>query len=287
MAHSNPQPNGSSHGSPSGKKKPTKVKRPKTDLSAFLNYPIGTMGESEFAQLCEQIRAVVAPQTDFEELGVEAILWSFRRIRDAEKAIAQGVKGARAFYKHEVQSFRGCQRTLDLSRELFEAERQYEESRARASQSPPSAGPPTKEPASPSLILPSQQDFWRPARATPKPEAAPEPEPAPGPTPAEDESFEDIDELEAASEDWRARIAMVPAVDPRWPVLDQFDIRVDDVLNLRDRGVSEEEVLEQYPGLTFMDLAACYSCEVEGYRGPLEPPYPADITLVDDNADSD
>lgn len=299
MANSNRQPNGSSDGSPSGKKKTTKVKRPKTDLSAFLLYPISAMDEPAFAQLCEQIRSLLAPQSAFETRAVEAILWSFKRIRDAQKAIILGDKGAATFYKYEVESFRAGQRALDGYRKLIEAEREYLDSLASPSRSSPSqpltsAIPLSTEPApepEPSPEFLPRQNFWRAAEATFEPAPAPEPEPTPEPVVEpildEEEFFDEVDEIEGAAEDWRARIAMVPAVDPRWPVLDQFDLRVDDILTLRDRGVPEEEILEQHPGLTFMDLSSCYACEAEGYRGPLEPPYPVDITLVDDNADSD
>ena len=74
---------------------------------------------------------------------------------------------------------------------------------------------------------------------------------------------------------------MVPKLDARWPVLDQLGIPVDDVLSLRDRGRAEFDVYEAFPDLAPEDLDACYACERDGLRGPLEPPYPADIAVLE------
>lgn len=53
------------------------------------------------------------------------------------------------------------------------------------------------------------------------------------------------------------------------------------MLSLRDRGRSESDLFDAFPGLTADDLAACYACEHDGLRGPLEPPYPADIAVLE------
>ncbi|MEW4567857.1 hypothetical protein AB1L88_08315 [Tautonia sp. JC769] len=249
--------------------------RQKTDLTIFLHYPLGSMNDGDFQALCHQIRALLAPRTDLEERGIDIILWTFERVRRACTALDQGVPGADQYLKAMLTSFRERQKTFDLLRKIIDSD---PENTSLASILVPEAPPRPANSISPAPQPPP----------TPEPAPEPEPEPALPPQAATDADDDDeIDEIEAAARDWRSRIAMVPSFDPRWPALDQFNLRVDDILTMRDHGVPEDEILERHPGLTYTDLACCYSCEADGYRGPLEPPYPDDITLVEDDPEAD
>jgi hypothetical protein len=231
------------------------------------------MNDDDFQAVCHQIRALLAPRTDMEERGIDIILWTFERVRKAYAALDQGVPGAHQYLKAMLTSFRERQKTFDLIRKIIDSD---PGNCSLASVLLPEAPP------KPAASVPS---------APPQP-SKPEPEPEPTLAPedaidAGNNDEDEIDEIEAAARDWRSRIAMVPSFDPRWPALDQFNLRVDDLLTMRDHGVPEDEILERHPGLTYTDLACCYSCEADGYRGPLEPPYPDDITLVEDDPESD
>jgi hypothetical protein len=80
---------------------------------------------------------------------------------------------------------------------------------------------------------------------------------------------------------------MVPCVDARWPVVDRLGITVDMLLDFRDHGHADDEILALNPGLTYSDLAACYACEADGFRGPLEPPYPEDLAILEESDEPD
>ncbi|WP_169976664.1 DUF433 domain-containing protein [Tautonia rosea] len=237
--------------------------RPKTDLSLFLQYPLGSMNDAAFRTICDQIRALLAPRTDLEHRGIDIILWTFERVRRAYAALDQGVPGANHYLKTMLASFRSRQQTFDLLRSIIDSDPDH----------------------------PSLKSLPLPVAPSKSPASVPPPQvhaPDPTPTPEDDDhEMDEVDEIEAAARDWRSRVAMVPSFDPRWPVLDQFNLRVDDILSMRDHGVPEDEILERHPGLTYTDLACCYSCEADGYRGPLEPPYPDHITLVVDDPESD
>lgn len=243
--------------------------RPKTDLSIFLQYPLASMNDDAFRAVCDQIRTLLAPRTDLEHRGIDIILWTFERVRKAYAALDQGVPGANQYLKTMLTSFRERQKTFDLLRSIIDSD--------------------PDDPALRSIPLP-EAPLMPPASAPPAPRpqaAAPEPADNPEADAEERDELDEIDEIEAAARDWRSRVAMVPSFDARWPVLDQFNLRVDDILTMRDHGVPEDEILERHPGLTYTDLACCYSCEADGYRGPLEPPYPDDITLVEDDPEAD
>lgn len=54
------------------------------------------------------------------------------------------------------------------------------------------------------------------------------------------------------------RITLNPAVLAGKPVIRGTRLSVDFVLNLRAHGATEEEILDEYQGLTNADLKACY-----------------------------
>jgi uncharacterized protein (DUF433 family) len=106
--------------------------------------------------------------------------------------------------------------------------------------------------------------------------------------PVEDnEADAEVEAIEEAARNWRALIAMVPSIDARWPVVDRLGLTVDLLLDLRDSGFADDEILDRNPGLTYSDLAACYACEADGFRGPLEPPYPEDFAVIEDTDEPD
>ncbi|WP_161602174.1 DUF433 domain-containing protein [Tautonia marina] len=258
----------SSDGDPRPRKSRTST-RPKTDLSIFLQYPLGSMNDDAFRAVCDQIRTLLAPRTDLEHRGIDIILWTFERVRKAYAALDQGVPGANQYLKTMLTSFRERQKTFDLLRKIIDSD--------------------PENPTLASILLPeAPPNPPVPVASAPPQSTKPEPEPVlPSEDPIDDGKDDEVDEIEAAARDWRSRVAMVPSFDARWPVLDQFNLRVDDILSMRDHGVPEDEILDRHPGLTYTDLACCYSCEADGYRGPLEPPYPDDITLVEDDPEAD
>ena len=235
--------------------------RPKTDLNAFEALPLASLDDESFVDFCEEIRRRLGPRNDVEHDIAELIVHAFLGLRRAARAAEDGQAGAARYLATMLRSFRSRQRSFDLIRQIIDR-----------GPAPTADAPPPSEPAPPAPEAPS--------------DAPTEPEETPGPSndPAPEADPEaDLD----APHPWRDLIALVPAVDPRWPVVDRLAVVVDDVLSLRDRGHSESEVLDRFPGLTTDDLDACYDCELDGYRGPLEPPYPVDIDVLLDEPDDD
>jgi uncharacterized protein (DUF433 family) len=64
---------------------------------------------------------------------------------------------------------------------------------------------------------------------------------------------------EAAMEDYRERITIEPGKRGGKPCIRHMRITVYDVLNWLAQGMSEQEILEDYPELTTEDIRACLS----------------------------
>ena len=233
--------------------------RPKTDLAAFEVLPLASIDDESFVDVCDEIRRRLDPRNDVERDVAELIVHAFLGLRRAARAAEAGHDGAARYLATMLRSFRSRQRSYDLIRQIIDR-----------GPAPSAAAPPASEPSPPAPEAPRDP----PTEPESAPGATDDPEPETGPDPV-------------ASCHWRDLIAMVPDVEPRWPVVDRLAVVVDDVLSLRDRGHSEAEVLDRFPGLTAEDLIACYACERDGYRGPLEPPYPDDIEVLLDEPDDD
>lgn len=63
--------------------------------------------------------------------------------------------------------------------------------------------------------------------------------------------------------DWRDRIEVNPKVLVGKPILQGTRISVELVLEMIAAGVSEAEILENYPGLTAEDIRACVAYATE------------------------
>jgi uncharacterized protein (DUF433 family) len=57
--------------------------------------------------------------------------------------------------------------------------------------------------------------------------------------------------------DWRERIILDPAILAGKPIIRGTRISVEFVIDLLARGWSEKEILENYPGVTIVDIRAC------------------------------
>jgi uncharacterized protein (DUF433 family) len=62
-----------------------------------------------------------------------------------------------------------------------------------------------------------------------------------------------------AVHDWQARITVNPAVLAGKPTVRGLRISVEQILRARSNGVSESELLADYPDLEPEDLLACYA----------------------------
>ena len=243
---------------------------PTTDLSHFLREPLGSMDDPGFQLLCERMLEALGPRGAIEEAMARHVLWAFGSVRRGLQAVDLGVKGAEAYLRSMLRSFRSSQKTYDLARRLAEVV------------PPPEPSPPPAESPSPAE---SPTPTPQPLPPAEPPASAIVPAEPSSPSPAEPEADDEVEQIESAARDWRSRVAMVPSIDARWPVVDRLGLVVDAVLSLRDQGMPDDEIIEQHPGLTFSDLAACYACEADGFRGPLEPPYPEDLFVVEDEPD--
>ncbi|QDV33583.1 DUF433 domain-containing protein [Tautonia plasticadhaerens] len=239
-----------------------------TDLSPFLLEPLGSMDDPGFQLLCERMIEILGPRGDLEKAMAGHVLWAFGAVRRGFRAVDLGVKGAEAYLRAMLRSFRSSQRTYDLARRIAE------HSTATPPSSPPEAE--SQAPAPPPLA-PAED---RP----PSPAITPEP---PAPFAEWADPDDEAEPVESAAGEWRTRIAMVPSIDARWPVVDRLGLVVDELLDLRDGGMPDDEIIERHPGLTYSDLAACTACEADGFRGPLEPPYPEDLFVIEDEEGHD
>lgn len=213
------------------------------------------MDSTEFELLCSRMIEELAPQGPIEETMAGHVLSAFERVRRGLQARAMGIEGAARCLKAILRSFRSAQECFDLSRTITG------HAPGSATSPPPS---PSAEPPSPPVEPPSQDDSLERNKAD-----------------------EEVDAIEEAARNWRAHIAMVPSIDARWPVVDRLGLSVDVLLELRDHGFADDEILDCNPGLTYSDLAACYACEADGFRGPLEPPYPENFAVIEDTDETE
>lgn len=71
------------------------------------------------------------------------------------------------------------------------------------------------------------------------------------------------------NEMWRNRITVEPGKRGGRPCIRGMRITVHDVLSYLAAGMSEQEVLDDFPYLTAEDLRACYAYAAERERGTL------------------
>jgi uncharacterized protein (DUF433 family) len=73
--------------------------------------------------------------------------------------------------------------------------------------------------------------------------------------------------------DWQQRIAVDPKVLVGKPIVRGTRIAVEFVVDLLAQGWTEEQIIENYPGLTREDILACLQCASEALKS--ESVYPA------------